>query len=649
MNSIFFKTTSGYIDNITRDGFTINLVNPLFSDENYKFWSYPYENYMTDDFKREFPEFYLYNKSKKTKKVDGQINIEGTVYDGVLEFISSDRNSIKKQIDFGARKLNFTDFNINELNYGEIDVENIYDYVDSVLDKTYPEINHCFPRVQTTEFEREENGNVINNCPIINDVYSSNNEEDIYSGLTNVAKIVRPFDEYEYKYLINIIKPYIFLLEILKKGFEKLGYNLEGDILNDDDFRFLCLDNEGISYDEFKFEEKREITTLSLPLDEEITKKIKLKTIGGGRLNIKYNANYSETYTDEYGTNTYNISSVDAEIKVKYKLGVTIVDEVINIDAFSSIAYTLFTAEIPLIFSFVEIEIEIKYTLKKYEEGYDYDNIEVQFNPIKQIGYQGNLEKDDEIKLMKNHLELKNFVPEISFSEILDFLKKYSYKIIPKGKSIYVNKMYLKNTQRKDFSFSEVKFPEIIANASDAKIIKLSSYDKLKYGKLTITNNGLLINSDKEFENKDDDIIINCLPLPFIELNKYNITYVNELTKKYVIKDLFNARVIKEEKDSGAEIRLIKYRGVFNKKNDGLDTSYLLPENAINTYFKNEIKFFHAENIKWTFISSSEEFKNLKEDDKIFAYKRELVIKNITKTFVGKDMYQIEFDTLSIL
>jgi hypothetical protein len=44
----------------------------------------------------------------------------------------------------------------------------------------------------------------------------------------NLGKIVRPFDIYEYKELINIIKPYIFLLEILKKSFEKLGYTLEG-------------------------------------------------------------------------------------------------------------------------------------------------------------------------------------------------------------------------------------------------------------------------------------------------------------------------------------------------------------------------------------------------------------------------------------
>lgn len=80
--------------------------------------------------------------------------------------------------------------------------------------------------------------------------------------------------------MINIIKPYIFLLEILKKSFEKLGYTLEGDILNDDDFRFLALDNEGTSYEEFKFEELKEITTLSLPLDEEIIK-VKFKTVGG--------------------------------------------------------------------------------------------------------------------------------------------------------------------------------------------------------------------------------------------------------------------------------------------------------------------------------------------------------------------------------
>ena len=646
MNNIFFQTETGYVDDITRDGFTINLVNPLFSEENYKFWSYPYENFMTDEFKREFQNLALLNKSKTIKKIDGQLNIEGAVYNGTLEIISTDRNMVKKQIDFGYRKLNFTDFNVNELNYGIIDVVNIYNYVDGVLDKTYPEINHCFPRVQTTEFEREENGNVINNCPIINDVYAA---EDVWASVIYRGKIVRPFDIYEYKELINIIKPYIFLLEILKKSFEKLGYTLEGDILNDDNFRFLALDNEGTSYEEFKFEELKEITTLSLPLNEEIIKKVKLKTVGGGRLNIKYNANYSETSGDVYGNPyTYNISSVDAVIKVKYKSGETIVEDIINIDAFSSVQYTLYTVEIPLSFSFVEIEIEIKYTLKKYEEGYDYDNIEVQFNPITQKGFQGNLEKNDELKIMKNKLILSEFVPEVAFSDIISFLKSYGYILIPKGNSIYVNKIYLKNEKPKDFTFSEVMFPEIIPKSFDAKIIKLSSYDKLKYGKITITDAGILVNSEKDFINKEE-ITINSLPLPFATVKKTMRNYTMEGLKTYVIKSIIEQSVIAEEKEADTPIKLIKYRGVFNKKNDGLDTSYLLPENAINTYFKNDIKFFHSDNIKWTFISSSEEFKNLKEDDKIFAYKRELVIKNLTKTFVGKDMYQIEFDTLSIL
>ena len=645
MSNIFFKTSSGYVDYIRRDGFTINLVNPVFSEDNFKFWSYPYEDYMTDEFKREFQNLALLNKSKIIKKIEGQLNIEGAVYNGTLEIISTDRNMVKKQIDFGSRKLNFTDFNINELNYGIIDVINIYNYVDGVLDKTYPEINHCFPRVQTSEFEREENGNKKNECPIINDVYAT---EDVWAEVINLGKIVRPFDIYEYKELINIIKPYIFLLEILKKSFEKLGYTLEGDILNDDDFRFLALDNEGISYEEYKFEELKEITTLSLPLNEEIIKKVKLKTVGGGRLNIKYNANYSETYSDEYGTNTYNISSVDAEIKVKYKLFETIVEKVINIAAFSSVEYTLYTVEIPLSFSFVEIEVEIKYTLKKYEEGYDYDNIEVQFNPITQKGFQGNLEKNDVLKIMKNKLILSEFVPEVAFSDIISFIKSYGYILIPKGNSIYLNKIYQKNEKPKDFTFCEVMFPEIIPKSFDAKIIKLSSYDKLKYGKITITDAGILVNSEKDFINKEE-ITINSLPLPFAKVKKTIRTYVFEGFKKYVKKRIIEQSVIAEEKESDTPIKLIKYRGVFNKKNDGLDVSYLLPENAINTYFKNDIKFFHSDNIKWTFISSSEEFKNLKEYDKIYAYKRELVIKNLTKTFVGKDMYQIEFDTLSTL
>lgn len=645
MSNIFFKTSSGYVDYIRRDGFTINLVNPVFSEDNFKFWSYPYEDYMTDEFKREFQNLALLNKSKTIKKVEGQLNIEGAVYDGTLEIISTDTNLVRKQIDFGARKLNFTDFNVNELNYGIIDVIDIYNYVNGVLDKTYPEINHCFPRVQTSEFEREENGNIKNECPIINDVYHT---EDVWAEAINLGKIVRPFDIYEYKELINIIKPYIFLLEILKKSFEKLGYTLEGDILNDDDFRFLALDNDGTSYEEFKFEELKEITTLSLPLDEEITKKIKLKTIGGGRLNIKYNANYSETYNNGNGTYTYNISTVDAEIKVKYMLDNTIIEDVINIAAFSYVEHTLFTVEIPLSFSFVEIEVEIKYTLKKYEEGYNYDSIEVQFNPITQKGFQGNLEKNDELKIMKNKLILSEFVPEVPFSDIISFLKSYGYILIPKGNSIYVNKIYQKNEKPKDFTFCEVMFPEIIPKSFDAKIIKLSSYDKLKYGKITITDAGILVNSEKDFINKEE-IIINALPLPFAKVKKAIRTYFYEGSKKYVKKRIIEQSVIAEEKESDTPIKLIKYRGVFNKKNDGLDVSYLLPENAINTYFKNDIKFFHSDNIKWSFISSSEEFKNLKEYDKIYAYKRELVIKNLTKTFVGEDMYQIEFDTLSIL
>lgn len=644
MSNIFFKTSSGYVDYIRRDGFTINLVNPAFSEDNFKFWSYPYEDYMTDEFKREFQNLALLNKSKIIKKVEGQLNIEGAVYDGTLEIISTDRNMVKKQIDFGSRKLNFTDFNVNELNYGIIDVINIYNYVDGVLDKTYPEINHCFPRVQTSQFEREENGNIKNECPIINDVYET---EDVWAEAINLGKIVRPFDIYEYKELINIIKPYIFLLEILKKSFEKLGYTLEGDILNDDDFRFLALDNEGISYEEFKFEELKEITTLSLPLDEEIIKKVKFKTVGGGRLNIKYNANYSETDSDNY---TYNVSSVDAEIKVKYMLYNTIIEEVINIAAFTIVqdTFTLYTVEIPLSFSFVEIEVEIKYTLKKYEEGYNYDSIEVQFNPITQKGFQGNLEKNDVLKIMKNKLILSEFVPEVAFSDIISFIKSYGYILIPKGNSIYVNKIYQKNEKPKDFTFCEVMFPEIIPKSFDAKIIKLSSYDKLKYGKITITDAGILVNSEKDFINKEE-ITINSLPLPFAKVKKAIRTYVFEGFKKYVIKSIIEQSVIAEEKESDTPIKLIKYRGVFNKKNDGLDVSYLLPENAINTYFKNDIKFFHSDNIKWSFISSSEEFKNLKEYDKIYAYKRELVIKNLTKTFVGEDMYQIEFDTLSIL
>ncbi len=163
--------------------------------------------------------------------------------------------------------------------------------------------------------------------------------------------------------------------------------------------------------------------------------------------------------------------------------------------------------------------------------------------------------------------------------------------------------------------------------------------------KVTITEDGILINSDKEFSTKDE-IIINALPLPIFNYDKKIITYNSSGTATTVIEPI---EVVKEVEDSGANLRLIKYRGIFNKKNDGLKLDHFLPENSYLTFFKEKIKYFHGENIKWSFISDSEEFANLSENDKIFAYKKELEIVNLTKTFIGEKMYQIDFDTISIL
>ena len=239
MSNIFFKTSSGYVDYIRRDGFTINLVNPAFSEDNFKFWSYPYEDYMTDEFKREFHDYSVLNKGKLKKKEAGQLYIEGKVYDATLEIISSDTNLVRKQIDFGYQKLNFTDFNIQDLNFGEINVSEIYDYVDAVLDKTFPEINHCFPRVYNENFVESVNQADFNKVPLYNDTTNGL--------IVRISPTVSLSTQ-------NLIKPYVYLLDVVSKGFEKLGYSIDGDILNDRDFRFICLDNEGISYDELKLE-----------------------------------------------------------------------------------------------------------------------------------------------------------------------------------------------------------------------------------------------------------------------------------------------------------------------------------------------------------------------------------------------------------
>lgn len=626
MSNIFFKTSSGYVDYIRRDGFTINLVNPAFSEDNFKFWSYPYEDYMTDEFKREFHDYSVLNKGKLKKKEAGQLYIEGKVYDATLEIISSDTNLVRKQIDFGYHKLNFTDFNIQDLNFGEINVPEIYDYVDAILDKTFPEINHCFPRVYNENFVESVNQTDFNKVPLYNDTTN---------GLVvRISPTVSLSTQ-------NLIKPYVYLLDVVSKGFEKLGYSIDGDILNDRDFRFICLDNEGISYDELKLE------TLEYNIDypskpgEYVSgtkeKSFKFTIFGKHKLEFHYSNN-------DLGSNPTVWQNFTIEIKFN--------STIISVTRNRNNTYTkvddnglraillLYELDLPFFTKETDVEVKITFTFQYGSGFYPHFWLDTYFLPQKFNG----IKPGDTIMKIKTQMTLSDFVPDVTFSEVLDLLKKYGYRIIPVGRTVFINK--ISNTAKtKDFTFAEVEFPEITSNKNEALIIRLSSYDKLKYGKVTISEDGILINSDKQFGTKEE-IIINALPLPIFNYDKKIITYNSSGVATTVVEPI---EVVKEVEDSGTNLRLIKYRGVFNKKNDGLSLAHFLPENSYLTFFKEKIKYFHGENIKWSFISDSEEFVNLSENDKIFAYKKELEIINLTKTFIGEKMYQIDFETISIL
>lgn len=626
MSNIFFKTSSGYVDYIRRDGFTINLVNPAFSEDNFKFWSYPYEDYMTDEFKREFHDYSVLNKGKLKKKEAGQLYIEGKVYDATLEIISSDTNLVRKQIDFGYQKLNFTDFNIQDLNFGEINVPEIYDYVDGVLDKTFPEINHCFPRVYNENFVESVNQTDFNKVPLYND--------------TTNGLVVR-FSQDLSLSTQNLIKPYVYLLDVISKGFEKLGYSIDGDILNDRDFRFICLDNEGISYEEFKIENYNLYYWGPKPTGQfySATSEMTLENLNSERkidLMSKYKLTILATCTQE------DIRS-DFKITISYN-GQTFVYEKFRTSTYEFIVYE----DSPLKYA-VLLNIDLPFFSKKTNIKIKVEKISndtFRFGITAKLIYNGNsdFKVGDSLRNQLDFMTLSEFVPDVTFSEVLDLLKKYGYRIVPVGRTVFINK--ISNTaETKDFTFAEVEFPEITSNKNEALIIRLSSYDKLKYGKVTISEEGILINSDKQYGTKEE-IIINALPLPIFNYDKKIITYNSSGVATTVVEPI---EVVKEVEDSGTNLRLIKYRGVFNKKNDGLSLAHFLPENSYLSFFKEKIKYFHGENIKWSFISDSEEFANLSENDKIFAYKKELEIINLTKTFIGEKMYQIDFETISIL
>ncbi len=197
-------------------------TNPRFKDSFFTKYSFPFEFHLTRDMKIKMGDYTNINAIGLEKKYHGYHIFEGRKRKGILEIIEGEGDLIRAQIDSGFEYFPNFEKKLSEIQFEKIKVNNIYTHAEEVCKKSYPAVNYNFLRVIYTK-HLDEKGTWEYFNQFLND-------RDENGFINNGENTTEPVNR-------NIIHPMPYLLYVLKKGFADAGFQIEGDILEDTDFK----------------------------------------------------------------------------------------------------------------------------------------------------------------------------------------------------------------------------------------------------------------------------------------------------------------------------------------------------------------------------------------------------------------------------
>lgn len=232
-------------------GFTRNIINNLFQETPTYNYTYPFTLEVDDEKDERFKYITELNNKNIVSLYDVILEGYGRQYKAVLHIDTIIGKRIEVRVVYGMETFpnEFKMLSDLPLYKQEIDknVESIYSIAESIKSKTWPEVPYNFPAVHVTE-----------------DVVNTGSEEwEFFKGTINLRDsngfVQNDFDDVEYLHLnYNIMQPVPFAMHILQKGFEDAGYELTGDILEDNVLKKTMAFNFSEFYSSISDEERQE-------------------------------------------------------------------------------------------------------------------------------------------------------------------------------------------------------------------------------------------------------------------------------------------------------------------------------------------------------------------------------------------------------
>lgn len=585
--------------------------NNWFSDSFFTKFTFPFEIDLTNDLDIALDFISYYTTNPQT-----YFEVMYQHYDILVKAdfeIESLQNRLSCTFSFGFDQLPNFDKKLADLPLEKFNLPagtSIYDHANTIVGQTWPAVNYNFPQIHNKSMDVTDDKwayfkKILNNR--VDGVFLQNGIDPANGAAANR----------------NVMQALPYWLYVLQVGFSELNLTLSGDIVSDEYLKRATL-YAFIDYNKIVAKQEYFIEKLRFLPDELITTNNEL--IGIYR---------NKTYLTGVG---------------KYRVfGIFIIKSAVNSDTGGFIKFNgiyIFncarSVNAPLpptanwIFYFdivVEIDEDTTNELEFFaiaprsfqDDGIVRNEIiTININPIADTEF---------IFKQRNKIDLTKCVSDVTFGDLIKVTKNwFNYDLTIVGTNAVMNKVEnaIASNDAISLEFTEKEKPIRKFQQGKSFLLKFQDvdYPDFKYLPVFQSNTEVLTTGFKTNE-KTATIEVAALPLPILIKSGVSTAFAFE--------------------DNESKIYLVPYDGLSNGANISLPiTDYLMPAVHLRYYNKWFLFRIFSQAFTWGFQTWVENIIDLKVKMKIFAYSSFHVIKNITKTEIKPDLFDVEIETESL-
>jgi hypothetical protein len=635
---------------IVHSNFEIDLSNLNLSETEQNHWfsdaifskiTLPFDIYLSD----ETAALFGYLNEHQISDVETIFDVIYVHYDemtkAILEIEEVEGDVASCTLRYGFDEFPNFPKKLSELPLEVLDVPNIYTHAKSIINQSYPNVNYNFPQIHVDKIENPQD----------DDIWFA--FENILNNYKDGEFLENEVDEVEeITYNRNIIQPLPYLLHVLKVGFEEQGFTIGGTFVSNPLVKKMLLYSDLEYYKSYVFES---IDLSILPEQDELVTdqeeytytnyqpwyslwrkyvktvavphKGKYRIVGDiiiGRAfgisnqpqtkcEIYYNGNlvFSETYLPTTYNTVYNVMHRTVHVNLELDINdASLTDEISIVVSTTDRNFLYYEEMLP-------------------DAGiYGKTVSDCSIEPIFLYDESGEIITSI---LNENKVDLPRAVPDMTFGDLITCLKNwFNLDFVPDNNIININFVEdnINHSNAFDLRDFEVPKPKIAFQKGMSFVLQFQEVESEEYKFLPVYHShNSIANEGFLKDDKTNEITINALPLPLV-----------------FRKDVLTAHGFVQ--DSSKPMFVI-YSGLVNGLNLTQNSTELLLPNIHSLYWQKWFDFrIRATAYTWTFKAFYEQLIGLKK--KAFAYGSYLLIKNVNKTEISPDEFEIEIEAESL-